>query len=99
MKIKKVVRARRLHGPLTLCLRFRYSRSKRSLDTGHRAAIRIATGAFRTTSLHSLLAEAHGPPLAIRRQLLGMQCAVKLRQFPSHPTYSLTALVCSLTRW
>ena len=65
-----------------------YESIKRSLDTVHHAAIRIATGAFRTTPIPSLLAEAHEPPLAMRRQLLGMRYAAKLRQFPSHPTYS-----------
>ena len=60
---------------------------KRILDTIHHTAIRIATGAFRTTPVPSLLAEAHEPALALRRQLLGMRYALKLRQFPSHPTY------------
>ena len=64
-----------------------YESIKRALDTVHHAAVRIATGAFRTTPISSLLAEAHEPPLALRRQLLGMRYAVKLRQFPSHPTY------------
>ena len=64
-----------------------YESIKSVLDTVHHAAIRVATGAFRTTPISSLLAEAHEPPLALRRQLLGMRYAVKLRQFPSHPTY------------
>lgn len=64
-----------------------YVSMKRTLDTVHHSAIRIATGAFRTTPTVSLLAEAYEPPLALRRQLLGMRYAVKLCQFPSHPTY------------
>ena len=60
---------------------------KRTLDTVHHSAIRIATGAFRTTPVASLLAEAHEPPLDLRRQALGMRYALKLRQFPSHPSY------------
>ena len=61
--------------------------AKRTLDTVHHTALRIATGSFRTTPVVSLLAEAHEPSLAFRRQLLGMRYALKLRQFPTHPTY------------
>ena len=61
--------------------------NKRLLDTVHHAALRVATGAFRTSPKHSLLAEAHEPPLSLRRQALGMRYALKLRQFPMHPTY------------
>ena len=61
--------------------------SKRSLDTVHHAALRVATGAFRTSPSISLLAEAHELPLSLRRQMLGMRYALKLRQFPTHPTY------------
>ena len=61
--------------------------SKTTLDTVHHAALRVATGAFRTSPKASLLAEAHELPLSLRRQLLGMRYALKLRQFPAHPTY------------
>ena len=61
--------------------------SKKVLDTVHHAALRIATGAFRTSPRSSILAEAHEPPLSLRRQTLGMRYALKLRQFPTHPTY------------
>ncbi|XP_043237640.1 uncharacterized protein LOC122389551 [Amphibalanus amphitrite] len=61
--------------------------SKKVLDAVHHAAIRVATGAFRTSPSSSLLAEAHEPPLSLRRQMLGMRYALKLRQFPTHPTY------------
>ena len=64
-----------------------YESVKRILNTVHHAAIRIATGAFRTSPVSSLLVEAHEPPLALRRQLLGMRYAIKLRQLPSHPAY------------
>ncbi|XP_043198372.1 uncharacterized protein LOC122368480 [Amphibalanus amphitrite] len=60
---------------------------KRTLDTVHHSAIRIATGAFRTTPVDSLLADAHEPPLGLRREALGMRYALKLRQFPFHPSY------------
>ena len=62
--------------------------SKRTLDTVHNAALRTVTGAFRTSPTSSVLAEAHEPPLALRRSLLSMRYACKLRQFPEHPTYS-----------
>ena len=61
--------------------------SKSSLDSVHHASLRVATGAFRTSPNSSLLVEAHEPPLSLRRQMLGMRYALKLRQFPSHPTY------------
>ena len=64
-----------------------YESTKRLLDSVHHSAIRIATGAFRTTPTASLLVEAHEPPLALRRELLGLRYALKLRQFPSHPTF------------
>ena len=61
--------------------------SKRPLDAVHHAALCIATSAFRTSPKASLLAEAHELSLSLRRQMLGMRYALKLRQFPTHPTY------------
>ena len=61
--------------------------SKRRLDSVHHASLRVVTGAFRTSPVASLLAEAHEPPLSLRRQMLGMRYALKLRQFPTHPAY------------
>ena len=58
-----------------------------TLDTVHHSALRVATGAFRTSPASSLLAESHEAPLLLRRQLLGMRYALKLRQFPEHPAY------------
>ena len=60
---------------------------KKMLDTIHHASLRVATGAFRTSPTSSVLAEAHEPPLSLRRQMLGMRYVLKLRQFPSHPAY------------
>ena len=62
--------------------------SKRTLDTVHHHSLRVVTGAFRTSPTTSLLAEADEPPLQLRRQILGMRYALKLRQFPDHPAYS-----------
>ena len=61
--------------------------SKRALDTIHHASLRIATGAFRTSPTSSLLVDAYEPPLAHRRQILGMRYALRLRQLPDHPAY------------
>ena len=61
--------------------------SKRTLDTIHHSSLRVVTGAFRTSPTSSLLAEAHEQPLSLRRQMLGARYALKLRQFPDHPTY------------
>ena len=61
--------------------------NKRLLDTVHHTALRVATGEFRTSPKSSLLAKTHEPPLSLRRQALGMRYALKLRQFPMHPTY------------
>ena len=61
--------------------------TKKSLDTIHHTSLRVATGAFRTSPTSSLLVEAHEPPLALRRQILGMRYALKLRQLPCHPAY------------
>jgi len=62
--------------------------SKRSLDVVHHSALRIVTGAFRTSPSASLLAEAHESPLLLRREMFGMRYACKLRPFPDHPAYS-----------
>ena len=61
--------------------------TKKSLDTIHHTSLRVATGAFRTSPTSSLLVEAHEPPLALRRQILGMRYALKLRQLPCHSAY------------
>ena len=50
--------------------------------------MRVVTGAFRTSPISSILADAHEPSLALRRCLLSMRYACKLRQFPEHPTYA-----------
>lgn len=59
----------------------------RRLDPVHNAGIRLATGAFRSSPVDSLYAEAAEPPLAVRRQFLACQHIAKLRSNPGHPTY------------
>ena len=65
---------------------------KRPLDTIHHAAMRVVTGAFRTTPVASLLVETNEPPLALRRAMLGMRYTTRILSFPDHPTYPY---VCS----
>ena len=71
---------------------------KRILDTVHHTALRVVTGAFRTSPISSILADAHEPPLSRRRDLLSMRYACKLRQFPiiqlTHTSFLDTCLPC-----
>jgi len=48
-----------------------YATSKRRLDVIHGVALRIATGAFRTSPAASVVVGVDEPPLALRRKLLG----------------------------
>ena len=57
------------------------------LDPIHHQGLRLASGAFRTSPLESLLAEANEPSLYNRRLKLSMQYALKLKFNPSNPTY------------
>ena len=63
------------------------SSTKNILNTVHHCAIRIATGAFRTSPITSLLVEANEPSLSMRREKLCMSYALRIRHMPSHPTY------------
>ncbi len=63
--------------------------SKRVLDPIHQSAMRIATGAFRTSPTTDLLVEAHEAPLVLRRVGLAMRFCCKLAHHPMHPTRSL----------
>ena len=61
---------------------------KGRLNAVHHAGVRIATGAFRTTPIPSLLVEADEAPLTLRRQELGMRYSCKILQFTENPAYS-----------
>ena len=61
--------------------------SERTLDTIRDAALRTATGAFRTSPMSSIIMDVNEPPLALRRCVLIMRYACKLRQFLDHQTY------------
>ena len=57
------------------------------LDSIHHSGVRLATGAFRTSPIPSLLAESGVPPLNYRRQHMLLAYAANVRQMPQHPTY------------
>ena len=64
----------------------------------HHSAIRIATGAFRTTLIASLPVKAHEHCwLYAEREILRMRYALKLRQFPSHPTFKAVFSLATLS--
>ena len=57
------------------------------LDTIHHQGLRIALGAFRTSPVKSLYAEANEPSLAHRRIKLSMNYLLKLKSLPENPVY------------
>lgn len=59
-----------------------------SLDPVHHQGLRLALGAFRTSPVESLLAEADEPPLALRRKQLALQYIAKIGANPDNPAYS-----------
>ncbi|MBJ5695509.1 hypothetical protein JGG83_22925 [Salmonella enterica subsp. enterica serovar Derby] len=60
----------------------------RLLDPVSHQALRLCTGAFRTSPVHSLYVEAHEPPLCVRRQQLSLRYFLKLRSLPDHPLFA-----------
>ncbi len=62
---------------------------KGCLNAIHHTGIRIATGAFRTSFIPSLLVEADEAPLALRHQELSMRFSYKLAQDPANPAYAV----------
>ena len=59
-----------------------------SLDVLHRHAIRLCLGAFRTTRIESLYAEANEMPLEFRREDLAMRYAIKIKSNPDNAVYN-----------
>ena len=55
------------------------------LDPVHTTGLRLALGAFRSTPVVSLYAEASFPPLNLRRSLLTVKSHARLLQTPAHP--------------
>lgn len=59
----------------------------KSLDTIHHQGLRLALGAFRTSPIESLYAEACEPSLYVRREKLSLQYLTKLAADPRNPAY------------
>ena len=59
----------------------------RMLDPIHNQGLRLCLGAFRTSPVESLYAEADEPSLSDRRDKLSLQFALKLRSNPGNPAY------------
>ena len=62
----------------------------KQLDPIHHESLRLVLGAFRTSPIDSLYADAHEAPLQIRREKLALQYYTKLKSSPSNPTYDCT---------
>ena len=62
----------------------------KKLDPIHNTAIRICTGAYRSSPVDSLYAESGEPPLQIRRQQLLLQYYARSQQLPTSIAYSYT---------
>ena len=57
------------------------------LDTVHHAALRLCTGAYRTTDSQSLYVEANEPSLTNRRLLLDLQFFVRTKRIPNRKKF------------
>lgn len=62
--------------------------SLKVLDTIHNSGLRISLGAFRTSPVESLYAEAAESNLVSRRSLLTLGYVLKIRSLKDHPSYS-----------
>ena len=59
------------------------------LSTVHHVGLRLATGAFRTSPILSLCADAGEPPLATRRKFLMSNYAAKILSSRNHPAHNV----------
>ena len=59
------------------------------LDPIHNQALRLALGAFRTSSVASLYMEADEPSLYSRREKRSLQYAIRLAANPSNPAHEV----------
>ncbi|XP_043252544.1 uncharacterized protein LOC122397459 [Colletes gigas] len=62
----------------------------KKLDPIHNTALRIITGAFRTSPILSILKEANEPPLKHRRKLLCIIQAIKISTTPNKSSFKNT---------
>ncbi|GBM82895.1 hypothetical protein AVEN_195525-1 [Araneus ventricosus] len=74
------------------CLVYGSARSAalRRLDTVHHSALRICSGAFRTSPVESLYTICHQLPLHLRRKKLSMQYYFRSLSLPQHPISHMT---------
>lgn len=56
------------------------------LDPVHHAGIRLASGAFRTSPIHSLYVEANEFSLEKRRATLSLMHSLRICSVPEHPS-------------
>ena len=61
----------------------------RKLDSIHNQGLRLALGAFRTSPVNSLYAEANEPSLNLRRKKLSLRYYLKLKSNPDNPTHKV----------
>ena len=54
----------------------------------HHQGLRLALGAFSTSPVSSLYAEANEPSLADRREKLSLQFALKIKSDPNNPVFN-----------
>ena len=59
------------------------------LDPVHNRGLRLSLGAFRSSPVEILYAEAHEPPLEIRRDTLALQYILKRKANPANPAYDV----------
>ncbi|GBN13179.1 hypothetical protein AVEN_9885-1 [Araneus ventricosus] len=62
----------------------------RRLDTIHHSALRICSGAFRTSPVESLCVTCHQLPLHLRRQKISALYFFRAQSVPGHPISQLT---------
>ncbi|GFY35383.1 putative RNA-directed DNA polymerase from transposon X-element [Trichonephila clavipes] len=67
------------------------------LDTIHHSALRICSGAFRTSPVTNLYVVCHQPPLELRRRQLSANYFIRAMSVPSHPLKPFS-LAIGLTR-
>ncbi|GBM25760.1 hypothetical protein AVEN_2122-1 [Araneus ventricosus] len=58
------------------------------LNTIHQSALRLCSGAFRTSPVESLYVECHEPSLEHRRQMLTLHYFSKILTNPNHPYFN-----------
>ncbi|GBN27805.1 RNA-directed DNA polymerase from mobile element jockey [Araneus ventricosus] len=58
------------------------------LDPVHHTALRICSGAFRTSPVKSLYVDSYEPSLSLRRQMLSLHFYFKIESRPHHPFHN-----------